>query len=287
MGQKLSLLENDRRKTEITGRQHDEEVNMEKCAIESAMPAARHISFGSINRFSNHLGAALCAAALIGPGIANATLVGDTVTVGHYAPNTSTPLGSDTSPSTFAVQTGIADLYTFYNSYPYGYQVNVEANSILLDFNYLNGATTTWEDRLTVPSSTCLEYSGFFCILYGPDTTVLYDFNGLIVSDLDDSSGNPLQSVTVSTNMVGWDSSRLSFGGDYVQFDWKGLTTNSDLYEWNGVVNVLTKPATYFNATLDFGGTVAAVPEPETYAMMLAGLGLLGLVRRRKQKLTA
>lgn len=33
---------------------------------------------------------------------------------------------------------------------------------------------------------------------------------------------------------------------------------------------------------------IAAVPEPETYAMMLAGLGLMGLVaRRRKQQLTA
>jgi hypothetical protein len=29
---------------------------------------------------------------------------------------------------------------------------------------------------------------------------------------------------------------------------------------------------------------VAAVPEPETYAMMLAGLGLLGFAARRKQK---
>ncbi len=30
---------------------------------------------------------------------------------------------------------------------------------------------------------------------------------------------------------------------------------------------------------------VGAIPEPETYAMMLAGLGLLGFVaRRRKQK---
>jgi len=28
---------------------------------------------------------------------------------------------------------------------------------------------------------------------------------------------------------------------------------------------------------------VAPVPEPETYAMMLAGLGLLGFMRRRKQ----
>jgi hypothetical protein len=36
----------------------------------------------------------------------------------------------------------------------------------------------------------------------------------------------------------------------------------------------------------DVGNGVAApVPEPETYAMMLAGLGLLGfMARRRKQK---
>lgn len=34
-----------------------------------------------------------------------------------------------------------------------------------------------------------------------------------------------------------------------------------------------------------YGGTlnVSVVPEPETYALMLAGLGMLGLVRRRKQ----
>ena len=29
--------------------------------------------------------------------------------------------------------------------------------------------------------------------------------------------------------------------------------------------------------------TIAAVPEPETYAMLIAGLGLLGIARRRKQ----
>ncbi len=39
-----------------------------------------------------------------------------------------------------------------------------------------------------------------------------------------------------------------------------------------------------FTASADLYGTVAAVPEPESYAMMMAGLGLVGsLVRRRKQ----
>ncbi len=37
--------------------------------------------------------------------------------------------------------------------------------------------------------------------------------------------------------------------------------------------------------TVAFGGTVGAVPEPETYAMLMAGLGLMGAVaRRRKSK---
>ena len=33
-----------------------------------------------------------------------------------------------------------------------------------------------------------------------------------------------------------------------------------------------------------FNVGVAAVPEPETYAMMLAGLGLMGFVARRRKE---
>jgi hypothetical protein len=34
-------------------------------------------------------------------------------------------------------------------------------------------------------------------------------------------------------------------------------------------------------------GFAAAVPEPETYAMLLAGLGLLGFTARRRQNMAA
>ena len=46
-------------------------------------------------------------------------------------------------------------------------------------------------------------------------------------------------------------------------------------------------PGSVYWDNAEYGGT-AAVPEPETYAMMLAGLGMLGFIaRRRKQQAAA
>ncbi len=129
-----------------------------------------------------------------------------------------------------------------------------------MDYNHLIGASGTWWNTYET-----LVFDPFPNVITNP-----IDFNGLRVSDLNDSSGNPLQGVTVDTNMAGWDTSMLSFGSDYAFFDWKGLSFDT---------------ATYFNATLDFGGNGStSVPEPSTFLLIGSGLAGLGAWRRFSAK---
>jgi hypothetical protein len=113
-----------------------------------------------------------------------------------------------------------------------------------------------------VQFSTGLKYFGF---LWGsPDTynTVTY-FNGASVlgSFTGFAPANGDQSISRYFNAfagVGEQITRVTFASSQNAFE-----TDNHAY-------------------------IAAIPEPETYAMMLAGLGLMGLVaRRRKQKLNA
>jgi hypothetical protein len=63
-----------------------------------------------------------------------------------------------------------------------------------------------------------------------------------------------------------------------------GLNTIDFYVEGNGITDGFALRTVDFTAA----PVTAPVPEPETYAMMLAGLGLLGVVaRRRKQKIAA
>jgi hypothetical protein len=75
-------------------------------------------------------------------------------------------------------------------------------------------------------------------------------------------AGNLVESATFSTDLSG------QFVGFYgISFD--RITIVGD--------------STYNNAYLLDNLQIAAVPEPTTYAMLLAGLGMLGFVARRKQ----
>lgn len=90
-------------------------------------------------------------------------------------------------------------------------------------------------------------------------------FNGFVISDVN-STIAPFTSFTLITNTAGGPNPTLSFDADNLYVNWQGLS--------------------YSGGELVFA--VNAVPEPETYAMLLAGVGLLGFVaRRRKQALAA
>jgi hypothetical protein len=223
---------------------------------------------------------ALAIGLCIWAGTAEATLIGDAVTVIHYEDPDGSFIDVGTSPLPTTVTADGSDTVIAYGSFPWGYRVNVGADNILVDYNYLFSASDTWWDTYTT-------------IEFNPDTEQLelvtnpITFNGLRVSDLNDSSGNPLQGVTVDTNMAGWDTSMLSFGADYAFFDWKGLSFNSLSFDSNNdpIAN------TFFYATLDFvdapingGNDSTPVPEPSTFLLIGSGLAGLGAWRKFSAK---
>jgi hypothetical protein len=143
-----------------------------------------------------------------------------------------------------------------------------------------------WQSRsIAVSASTNYFFEAFVnnvCCstsTYGPGSQSILDFS------LSLNSGGPISLGTVTTN--------YNLAGT-----WEGLSTS---YLSSGAGNVVLS---LINRNTNAGGNDFAVddisfgtqsivnpppvPEPETYAMMMAGLGLLGVVaRRRKQKYAA
>jgi hypothetical protein len=60
-----------------------------------------------------------------------------------------------------------------------------------------------------------------------------------------------------------------------------GRNYQVEVYGWGDPMGSATGS---YELTLTAQGNLAPVPEPETYAMMLAGLGLLGLTARRRRR---
>lgn len=93
-------------------------------------------------------------------------------------------------------------------------------------------------------------------------------FNGYVFTfaNAPTITGVSLDSANTSTGYT----PALSFNGNQVFVNEAGLTLTSST---KGLIDVTTAS----------GPPVPAVPEPETYAMLLAGLGLLGWTARRRQ----
>lgn len=118
--------------------------------------------------------------------------------------------------------------------------------------------------------------------------------NGAESFDLDSANSHLFGSgrVTASAQQLTYDFSSGNYFGFFLNTSVPGDRTAWCLQSlwgqcsFSGVSgeSVGVHSANYTDLFRDMTGTqvIASVPEPETYGMMLAGLGLLGLLRRRR-----
>jgi len=128
-------------------------------------------------------------------------------------------------------------------------------------------------------------------VSFAGNASALYDFNSLV-------SGGYLGlglSVSRGNDVVGdylWDvqqsgerSLAFSFAGmvgeelTFSSFMLTGASLENANFAQSSLPYTLAEAGVSLNGSL----TIAAVPEPETYAMLLAGLGLMGAVARRRK----
>ena len=211
---------------------------------------------------------AICSNAAVPPApYTGPSLIGDSLTVGHYI-DTGTGMSPLGTPRNITVTGGINDLTEFQGPpqlqvFTGGYRVDVGANTVSVGFP----SATFFR-----PDFAPIELDPLTGEPIGPAGS--FSFNGFKIANLNSSTGDAIQSVSVDTDMAGWDASRIGLDGDSVSFDWRGL-----------------RNATYFDATFNFtadagpgagngGGT--SVPEPSTLLLIASGIFGYALTRRRR-----
>lgn len=132
-------------------------------------------------------------------------------------------------------------------------------------------------------------------VSFAGNASALYDFNsmvnggylgvGLSVSRGDDVVGEYLWDVL----QTGDQSVRFSFAGivgEELSFS-SYMLTGASLANANFAQSSSPYTLAEAGASLEGSFTIAAVPEPESYAMLMAGLGLVGIIARRRRSGTS
>lgn len=103
-------------------------------------------------------------------------------------------------------------------------------------------------------------------------------------------SGGPVPSGTATASTISFNMSAFTANWNGTNFN-QGNSTVTGTYNsttgafsatWNSLI--VGGPFNGFTGTWSVNGVAAAVPEAETYAMMLAGLGLVGSMVARRRK---
>lgn len=126
--------------------------------------------------------------------------------------------------------------------------------------------------------------------LYNNSSYQINQYTGTLFSNATESLGNTGGFPSTSNNYT-W----IQVSGDYnLQFSGTPFTVSWDTaklntsgtgefqFVWGNGSGSTSNFHTFLSSVAVTDGTVSAVPEPETYAMLLAGLGLLGFMTRRK-----
>ncbi|URI10332.1 FxDxF family PEP-CTERM protein [Aquincola tertiaricarbonis] len=121
------------------------------------------------------------------------------------------------------------------------------------------------------------------------DNSVSYGRNGLSFTDTVNFTLTGLSDVSVTVGSTGLSNAVFSLymggsllestditGKTVVVAPYTSLAAGAYSFVVSGTVN--SKPGVY-----NLNANVAAVPEPETYALMLAGLGAVGFMARRRK----
>ena len=148
---------------------------------------------------------------------------------------------------------------------------DVDVYTYLLDTaTFARTITFDWLYTTQDTGGSIFDKAGYFVAqdsggsIFGPDGYIAKDYLTQLSTDINCEESSDAPCSTAETNPI-------SFSGQKVVELKEG-----DRFGW------------YINATDAQTGlaslTVTVVPEPESYAMLMAGLGLMGFVARRRQK---